>query len=835
MMTATDIETEDVLRALSVRDHDDDRPGPGGWTRRKFLQAIGAGVIGGAVVGSLGESVIPGDLRQAFAAPPIGATDGILLTVVLYGGNDGLNTVVPYGNGLYYSQRGSLAIPANTVLPLDAQFGLHPRLPYLKSLWDKQQLAIVRGVGYPNPDLSHFTSMEIWMNARYPSGSRTSGWIGRWLDGLSADKADLAVATLDTSVPLHMQGDVRRAVAISPYGDMFATGTSASDRRMYSGLTALAASSGGRGTWHDQFAATVRNQVTTAQQVAPVFAKTLPDAELVGKMTIAARLVNANVGLRVIDMGLGGFDTHDNQAASHPDLLGQVNDAIAAFYATVSPDFRDRVSILVLSEFGRMPYGNGSGGTDHGTANDLFVIGTKVKGGFFGTAPSLNVRDRWSRTTYTMDFRSLLGSVIDGWLGGGASTILGGASENLGLFTATPSAPPPAPGPVTPTPGPGTPFVVAPPATQTGFVPATPVRVFDTRTGLGGRSTPLGAGQTWRFTLAGVGGVPADAVAVALNVTAVGATESTWLSIYPAAQARPNASNLNPMPGPAVPNLVIAPLGAGGALDIYNDKGTVQLIGDVVGWFTASCATGMRPLAPARLLDTRVGEGGVAGMIGPGQTVEVQVAGRGGVPADAQAVSINVTAVSATEVSYLTVFPSGEGRPNASSVNMANADAVPNMVFARLGTGGKISVFNASGSTHVIIDVLSSFGPGNSSRFVAVSPSRVLDTRTGTGAPAAPLGAGVLHLPLAGRGSVPPSGATAVLLNVTAITPSTSTYLTVFPSDVAQPNASNLNASAGQVVPNMVIARLGADGAARIFNASGSVHVVGDVMGYFVG
>ena len=178
----------------------DDRPGPGGWTRRGFLQAVGMGLAGGAAVGTLGDGLLPGltgEVHEAFAGTPVGPTDGILVTIMLYGGNDGLNTVVPYTDGAYYSQRGAVSIPAASVLALNGQVGLHPNLTYTKSLYDAGQVAIVQGVGYPNPDLSHFTSMAIWMNGRFGNLAPTSGWIGRWLDGQPAAVGDTGAATID--------------------------------------------------------------------------------------------------------------------------------------------------------------------------------------------------------------------------------------------------------------------------------------------------------------------------------------------------------------------------------------------------------------------------------------------------------------------------------------------------------------------------------------------------------------------------------------------------------------------------------------------------------------
>lgn len=793
--------------------------GPYGWSRRRFLQAVGMGVGGGLALGALGEDLIPGEVRDAYAGTPIGANEGILITVMLYGGNDGLNTVVPYTDGRYYSQRANIAVPAAQVLALDGQVGLHPRLPYLKALYDRGEVAVVQGVGYPNPDLSHFSSMATWMNARLTPGAATTGWIGRWLDGQPAATAELSAASIDASVALHLIGAERRAVGISPWGDMFGSDSSVEDLRMYAGLTSMSAMSGGRGRWHDMFAATMKNQLSIAHDVAPVFGPDLPDGDFIRKMMIAGRLVNANVGLRVIDVSLDGFDNHDDQLQNHPNLLGELNDGIAALFATISPAYRDRVTIVTMSEFGRTSYSNESGGTDHGTASDMFLIGSKVRGGLYGQQPSLAIADRWDRLTHHVDFRSVIGTTIDGWMGGGGSTILGGSFENLGLFRSGPSGPPP--------------VIVLPPASPSGFVSSVPNRVFDTRDGTGGRSGPLGQGETWRFALAGSYGIPGHAVAVAINLTSVDASASSFVTVFPAGEARPFASNLNPVPGAAVPNLVIARVGVDGAVDIFNNTGAVHLVADVVGWFTPMSDVGLQSLVPGRLLDSRDGTGGTLGMIGPGQQIDLVVAGREGVDPASTAVALNVTVTEPTAGSYLTVWPTGSDRPLASSVNMTSGQTVPNLVLSKVGTDARVSIYNHSGSTHVVVDVLAGFVAGAGARFVTVSPSRVLDTRDGLGAPQGPLNNGSLTVKLAGRSGVPASGASAVLLNVIAVAPTASTYVSVYPSGMGRPQSSNLNAVAGQVVPNMVIARLGDDGAATIYNNAGAVDLVADVMGYF--
>jgi uncharacterized protein (DUF1501 family) len=828
-----DISARAARRLLSTPADDqhgtrpDDRPGPGGWTRRGFLQAVGMGVAGGAAVGALGDGLLPGltgEVHEAFAGTPVGPTDGILVTIMLYGGNDGLNTVVPYTDGAYYTQRGAVSIPAASVLALNGQIGLHPNLPYTKSLYDAGQVAIVQGVGYPNPDLSHFTSMAIWMNGRFGNLPPTSGWVGRWLDGQSAAVGDTGAATIDSSVALHLLGEQRRAVAVSPYGDMFGSGTTVNDARMYTGMRAMAAASAGRGQWHEMFASTMRTQLDVARDVAPAFADRLPDGGLVRRLTVAARLINANIGLRVLDVSLDGFDDHDGQLPNHAALLAELDAGLRAFYTTLLPQWRDRVTLLTQSEFGRTSYGNESGGTDHGTASNLFVIGPKVRGGLYGQRPSLAGLARWDRMAHHVDFRHVIGTVVDDWLGGGGSTIVNGAFENLGLFTSGPS------GSAEPPPGGA---IVLPPAAPSGFVSLAPTRVLDTRDGTGGRSAPLGSQESWKFPLAGRFGIPVDAVAVALNLTAVGATASTFVTVHPYAELRPFSSNLNPAPGQVTPNLVVARVGLDGAIVLYNNTGTVHLVADVVGYFSPSSDVGLLALDPARLLDTRDGTGDRLGALGQAEAFDLQVTGRGGVPADAQAVVLNVTATEPTASSYLTVWPTGDARPLASSVNMSPGQTVPNLIIARVGEGGRVSVFNNAGSTHVVADVLGAFVPGSPARFVPVSPGRALDTRDGVGAPRARLGREHLGLGLTGRCGVPASGVSAVLLNVTVVGPSAGTYVTVFPSGRDRPLASNLNATTGQVVPNMVLARLGPDGGAAISNNSGDIDLVADVMGYF--
>ncbi len=244
-------------------------------------------------------------------------------------------------------------------------------------------------------------------------------------------------------------------------------------------------------------------------------------------------------------------------------------------------------------------------------------------------------------------------------------------------------------------------------------------------------------------------------------------------------------------------------------------------------------------LTPARILDTRDGTGGFSQPIGPGQSIDVQVAGVGGVPASGvSSVVFNATAVDPTAATYLTVWPAGITRPVISNVNVRASETRPNLVTVALGVGGKVSLYNNGGLTHAIFDVVGFYsdasGPAGS-RFHPSDPFRLFDTRGGTGGvPAAAISAGgMLNVQVIGRGPVPITGVTAVVLNVTVTAPTSPGYLTVFPSDVTMPKASNLNFVPNETVPNLVTVRVPVGGVISFFNSGGTTHVLADVVGYY--
>lgn len=362
--------------------------------------------------------------------------------------------------------------------------------------------------------------------------------------------------------------------------------------------------------------------------------------------------------------------------------------------------------------------------------------------------------------------------------------------------------------------------------------PLVPARLLDTRDGIGAPAGKVGPASTTVLQVAGRGGVPAHgAGAVVLNVTSTEATQHGYVTVYPTGVARPEASNLNVPPGSTVPNLVIAKLGVGGSVSIFNSHGDAHLIADVTGWFPD--VSGLQPMSPQRLLDTRDGVGAPVGPVEPASTTRLAVAGHAGIPNDGVgAVVLNVTVTQPSAHGYVTVFPSGTERPVASNLNFTPGLTVPNLVVAKVGEAGSVDLYNAFGTTHLIADVAGWFP--ETSVFRPVAPERLLDTRDGLGAPVGPAGpATTIPLQVTGRGPLPAAGVGAVVLNVTVTQPTEFGFLTAFPAGVERPTASNLNFRPGQTVPNLVVAKVGEDGVVNVYNSHGSSHVVADVVGWF--
>lgn len=375
----------------------------------------------------------------------------------------------------------------------------------------------------------------------------------------------------------------------------------------------------------------------------------------------------------------------------------------------------------------------------------------------------------------------------------------------------------------------------ASPPTDSRYQPLTPSRILDTRTGIGGVNRKLGPSSVTRIQVAGQGGVPsADVKSVIINVTATEPSEGSHLTIYPTGDSPPNASNLNFTQGLTVANLVSVKLGPDGSVNIFNNSGFTHVLFDVQGYFS-SVGGAYTSMPPTRILDTRSGIGGVSGKIGGGAELPLTVAGVAGVPSEATAVIMNVTATEPTEGSHVTIYPTGATRPDSSNLNFQANKTVPNLVMVKIGDQGKVTAFNNSGSTHLIYDVQGYFiGTGSSGTFHPLFPSRVLDTRFGIGGFSSPIGPGqTISVQVAGVGGVPSTSVSAVLVNVTVVGPTGGSHVTVFPDGTAPPNASNLNFIAGQTVPNLVVVKVGNAGHVGVFNNSGSTNLIFDIAGWY--
>ena len=341
--------------------------------------------------------------------------------------------------------------------------------------------------------------------------------------------------------------------------------------------------------------------------------------------------------------------------------------------------------------------------------------------------------------------------------------------------------------------------------------------------------------------------VPANATSVILNVTATNTAMASSLTLYPTGDNLPLASNLNWVAGDTVPNLVSVRLGTGGSVTIYNPTGHVDVVVDLEGYFApavSGTAGQFVSLPPARITDTRSGSGMPnAGMVmTPYSTLSVQVAGAGGVPGTgATAVVLNVTVTGTTaNGGYMIVYPAGQATPLASNLNWRAGQTVPNRVVVPIGTGGKVSFTNAGGNAQLIVDVNGYFTDTTASgaSFTALSPNRILDTRNGTGGYNAKIGpSNAILVQVSGNGGVPAMTNAvvpqAVILNVTVVNPSAFGWFIVYPDGTSQPLASDLNFSAGQIVPNLVVVKLGANGKIDLFNANGTSDAVIDVEGWF--
>lgn len=397
------------------------------FSRRHFL--LGAGAAGLAAAAG-GLAVTRPWAATSGPAPGQGGT-GPLVLVTLYGGNDGLNTVVPYTDPAYLAARPTLGYQPADLLDLGGGLALNPKLSGLHSMWKAGNLAVVAGVGYPQPNLSHFASMAIWQTANTTDGTG-SGWLGRWLD--AAGDGTLRAMALGVTVPPLLRGERETASAITGPSVTLPGGPPLLDA-----FTAMQQPGPDRAGMGADVASAGRDLLSLRQQLSRyrTGAASGPPAasDLTGQMQTVAALIRAGAPTQVYEVSVESFDTHASEKAQHERLLAELDGAVGAFFAALhgSPHGEGTV-LMTYSEFGRRPAENASGGTDHGTAAPLFVAGPRVKGGrIYGEQPSLTSLDANGNLRYSTDFRRVYATVLDRVLGTDPARVLGGDFAPLGF------------------------------------------------------------------------------------------------------------------------------------------------------------------------------------------------------------------------------------------------------------------------------------------------------------------------------------------------------------------------------------------------------------------
>ncbi len=390
-------------------------------SRRQFIKSVG--VCGGCL--GLGQ-MAPRWWQQVAAAAEASTSGRKLVVIELQGGNDGLNTVIPFADDVYYRARPTLAIAANDVLKLDDHLGLHPAMKSWQPLWDAGQLAIVENCGYPNPNRSHFESMDIW-HAGQPDVRVTSGWLGR-----AADNTDVG--------ELCYVGDGAASRALSRRQRSVATLQQLSDLKLRKDAVALTAAPGTR---RGELTRLIAARQQQARELSMKLGQDAPEVDpaaatasrpLVERLNLVRTLMEQDQPFRVYYTALDGFDTHGQQAGTHRNLLTQVSEAVSGFLKELNDQkLADDVCVFLFSEFGRRVMENGSLGTDHGAAAPVFVLGNRVTGGLQGGVPDLAHLDQGD-VRHQIDFRDVYAALLADWLGVDPSLVLGPREAPVKLF-----------------------------------------------------------------------------------------------------------------------------------------------------------------------------------------------------------------------------------------------------------------------------------------------------------------------------------------------------------------------------------------------------------------
>ena len=375
---------------------------------------------------------VPSFLARTARAVPTSRDDRILVVLFLDGGNDGVNTVIPYRDEGYARHRKELRLRTDQLIKIDDRIGLHPSLRGFGKLLESGRLAVVQGVSYPNPNLSHFRSSAIWRSARLEEPEQEGhGWIGRALDSTRDSKSGTAQSVFvgEGTLPVALRG--RRSVALAMRSPKDLVLDPAAAAVPPAGRRADGPADFARQTLVDAFASSdVMADLLTKKSDGLAY----PDTDLAGRLQVVAQLIKAGMPARVYYTSQRGYDTHVLQLPTHARLLGHMGDALLAFLDDLgAAGLAERVSVLVFSEFGRRVKENASKGTDHGTAGPVFLAGPRVRPGPVGSVPSLTDLES-DNLKWSIDFRRVYATVLESWLGLASKEVLGGAFEPLDVL-----------------------------------------------------------------------------------------------------------------------------------------------------------------------------------------------------------------------------------------------------------------------------------------------------------------------------------------------------------------------------------------------------------------
>lgn len=415
-------------------------------TRRQFLRSSLLGVSTLWTMPAFIEKTMA-NLQEANEANSAtqavtGRDNPILVIVQLGGGNDGINTVIPYGESNYHRSRPAIRIGENEVRKLDDQLGLHPSLGFLEESFNEGEMAIINGVGYPNPNRSHFRSTDIWSIGSNSSQPSEKGWIGRFFDNECPGADAMRAVTMTGEEPLMLQGVGRHATSIS---DLSSFGFNGLDgRRIEDPLFRALQQPGNRLNANDNrdFVQRVAlDTLVTSEQMGALVSRGgaagYPSSGLAQQLSRVGNMIQAGATTRIYYVSHGGFDTHSNQAGRHAQLLQQLDQAVSAFVAHMKRiDEFNRVTLMTFSEFGRQLRQNGTDGTDHGAAAPMFLIGGGVRPGFHSEYPSLASKDLYANgdLRHSIDFRQVYASIIEQWLKANSRRTLGMDFDTIPLF-----------------------------------------------------------------------------------------------------------------------------------------------------------------------------------------------------------------------------------------------------------------------------------------------------------------------------------------------------------------------------------------------------------------